>query len=317
MRAKLIFLSLLLLAQLGLAFALGMNNDRLKAFDATESLLLLGPDAPDQLAFEGENQQLVLKKQDSRWTLPDHFGAQADGPKIDELLQALTNLRRPWPVAENSTADKRFKVADDSFERRLAFKSGDKELGRLLLGSSPGFRKVHARVAGEKNVYDIPFSTYQVSLKPEDWVDKTQLQLKNEQISAISLADCRLVRQDKKLVVAGLSDKEETLAPKVTELLNKLTNLTVLDVVAKPQQTLAVSAGSPLVVDLVDGRSRSYQFIPGSDGKELQLQVSDQPYLYKVAPGLKSELLAFTRAQLVQQVAADNAIGKEVPPATK
>ncbi|WP_020676855.1 DUF4340 domain-containing protein [Geopsychrobacter electrodiphilus] len=316
MRTKLILLSLLLLAQIGLAFALGINSDHLKAFDATERLLALGNDTPDQLTIEGpEKQQLVLKKQDGHWTLPAHFGALADGAKIDGLLKSLTDLRRPWPVAENDSADKRFKVADDSFERRLTLRHGDKELGSLLLGSSPGFRKVHARVAGEKNVYDIPFSTYQVSLKAADWVDKGQLHLSDGQITGLTLADCQLVKKGKQLEVADLKDGEQTNAAKVTELLNKLANLTILDVAGKPEQSLAGPVVLNVALSLADGRQRSYQFIKGADGKDLQLQVSDQPWLFKVSPGLKDDLAAYTRATLVQPRPVAKPQAKDTPPA--
>jgi len=308
MRIKIFILSLLLLVQLGLALAMGLGGQNLKAFDATENLLSLDKTQVDHLVFEGtDGQKLVLQKNADHWRLPDHYKALADDQKIEDLLTSLSELRRPWPVAEKGTAHKRFKVADDTFERRLTFFHGEKELGGLLLGSSPGFRKVHARVAGEELVYDIPFSNYQVSLKPEDWLDKGQLKLKAEQIKSITLADCRLRQQDKKLVIEGLSDTEQTQAAKASELLNKLANLTIIDVIAKPEQSLATNPELSIDLKLADGRDRSYRFYQGAADKELQLQVSDQPWLYKLSPGMKDELGGFTRAALVEARAAEAA----------
>jgi hypothetical protein len=313
MRSKIIVLFLLLLVQLGLAFALGMGSTSLKAFDPTEKLLSFTDSSLDRLVFEGGDKKILLQKQAGQWILPDHFGAPAAGPKIDDLLKSLNELNRPWPVAEKGTADKRFKVADDDFELRLTFSAGGKEQGRLYLGSSPGFRKIHARVGGEGTVYDIPFSSYQVSLKPEDWVDKGQLHLKKEEITSISLPDCRLVRQDKELVIEDLKESEQTVAQKVNELLDKVANLQILDVLGKAEQSLEESSASRLVVDLAEGRSRRYQFIPGVDAKDLHLRVSDQPYLYKVAPGLKDALSTYTRQLLVKPSEPEKSTRNDLP----
>ena len=301
MRTKLLLLSLLLLLQVALAFALGVNRSSLQAFNAQLPLLKMKQTTPDRLVFEGSaKQQLVLQKQTGDWNLPDHFGARADQAKIDQLLQSLIGLKRPWPVAESADAASRFKVAADDFERRLTFLQGDKQLDRLLLGTSPGFRKVHARVAGETTIYDIPFSTYQVSLKPEDWVDKTLLQLQPEQISAIDLADCKLVKQAGRLEVADLGAGEQTDAKQVAELLDKLAHLTILDVSAKSEQLSDEPAALSFTLHLSDGSQRSYRFISTAEGADQQLLVTDQPTLFKVSSGLQGELAAYTRKMLVQ-----------------
>ena len=314
MRAKLIFLSLLLLVQLGLAFVLGVGSNNLKAFDATRKLLRFDGSSIDRLVFEGSAKQLlVLQKQGEHWTLPEHFAAHADGRKIDDLLHNLAELRRPWPVAEKGTADRRFKVADDNFERRLSLFHGDKKLTSLVIGSSPGFRKVHARVADETTVYDIPFSTFQVSLKPEDWVDKDQLQLKADRISAVELADCNLVKQVDQLVVTDLKPDEQTASRKVTELVDKLAGLRIVDALARPEQSLAAAPELSLSLTLADGGQRSYRFYKGADDKELQLQVAGQPWLFKVAAGLKDELAAYTRQRLVQPRQDENRLAGKSP----
>jgi hypothetical protein len=316
MRKKIVYLTLLLLVQLGLALVLQLNSNQLKAFDATEKLLKLDQQVPDRLVFEGaDNAQLVLAKKGDHWTLPDHFSARADGQKVEDLIKSLGELRRPWPVAEKGTADSRFKVADDNFERRLTLKQGDKELARLLLGSSPGFRKVHARVAGEHKVYDIPFSAYQASLKPEDWVDKQQLQLKPEQIKEIGLADCRLVRQDSRLLVTDLTEGEKTVEKKAAELVDKLARLTILDQLPHPDQSLAAGEGPRIELSLSDGSQRSYQ-ITGEKGDELEVSGTGEPQLFKVNPNLKAELAAFNR-QLLVEPGADGKTDEGSVPAKK
>lgn len=307
MSRKLIFLSLLLLAQLGFALGLGLNSQRLETFNATEELLPFSASDSDQLVFSGaDKSEMILLKQGDNWTIPARFGAPANGQKVAELLQGLLDIRRPWPVAENGATDSRFKVADDNFERRLSFKQGEKTLGTLLIGGSPGFRKVYARVAGEKDVYAIPFSSYQASLKPEDWLDKQQLQLDVKQINGLKLPSVRLARQGERLELVGLSDKEQADSQKVAELVGKLAHLKILDIVAKPEQPLANLVELRFSLTLQEGRVRNYQLLKGDKEGDLLLQISDQPYLYKVSSGLKAELLSYTRERLVKNVEVED-----------
>lgn len=316
MQRKLIFLSLLLLVQLGLAFGLGLNNQQLETFNATEKLLSFSATDADQMSFSGENNvEIILQKQGNDWTLPARFGAPADGEKVADLLQNLIDIRRPWPVAENGATDSRFKVADDNYELRMNFMQGDKPLGTLLLGRSPGFRKVYARVAEERKVYAIPFSSYQASLKPEDWIDKRSLQVNAAQISSIELPFGRLSRQGKVLQLDELNENERTDEQKADELVGKLANLTILDIVGKPEQTLVNQVELSFSLTLQEGKVRSYRLLKGDKEGELLLHLSDQPYLYKVNPGLKDELLLYTRELLVKNVdPKETSLTREVKP---
>jgi len=300
MRRRMIFLGLLLLAQLGLAFGLKMERQDLGAYNGSGPLLAISEDAPDMLVFSGPDKaEIKLQKVDGQWQLPETFGTPADKQKIADLLHRLTTIRRPWPTADGDDVADRFKVSATDYERRLQFFQGKKKLATLLLGSSPGFRKVHARVEGEKKIYDIPFSTYKVSLKADAWIDRRQLQVEREKISSINLPDCRIVRKDKVFQVEGLDSGEQTDRQKVDALVAKVTGLQVLDVIDKPQKPLSGSGILNLTVNFVDGRKRSYQLRKG-DHQDVLLQVSDRPYLYKVRSGLLTELQGYQRAQLVK-----------------
>lgn len=260
----------------------------------------------DQLVFSSADKaEIRLLKQAGDWTIPARFGAPADGRKIAELLQELLDIRRPWPVSENGATDSRFNVADDNFETRLSFKQGDKTLGVLLIGGSPSFRKVYARVAGEDLVYALPFSSYRASLKPEDWLDKQQLQLESKQITGLELPSIRLARQGEQLQLTGLIEGEQTDAQKVTELAGKLANLEILDVIAKPEQSSTRQVELRINLTLQEGKMRNYLIFEGDKEGYLLLQVSDRPYLYKVRSSLKDELLSYTRTQLVKKDTAE------------
>lgn len=313
MKRTILILSLALLVQLGLALGMRLTANEMGAYSGGGPLLKLIAANIDQLRIDGTGDQgsVVLKKVDAKWTLPDHFNAPADQAKVDNLVATLIDIERSWPVAKTADAEKRFKVADDDFERRLVFQSNGKDLVTLLLGSSPGFRKVHARLAGEPQVYDIPFSTYQASLKAADWVDKKPLRIKADEVTAIDLPDCRLLRDNGQLQLVDLAADEQTNAEQARELFDRLADPTIMDIYAKAGQPLPKPVELSIKIELKDGRSRQYDFARGDEASYALLQVTDAPYLYKVSSGLVKDLQETTRAKLVQAKPAASAPAAE------
>jgi hypothetical protein len=298
MKRAIVLLSLMLAAQIALALGLQLAGEGPGAFEGGGKLLAFTPEQIDQLQIDGGDGSLELRKIAGQWTLPGHFGAAADAQKVDGLLATLLAIERSWPVAKTDGAIQRFKVADAGFERRLQFKAGGKELATLLLGTSPGFRKVHARLSGEPQVFDIPFSTYQASLKAVDWVDKNVLQLNPEQISAIELPDARLVRNEGELELAGLSAAEQTDQEQVRQLVDRLARLSIQDVVSKVEDALPSPVSLSLTLELRNGREVRYDFARGEGEGTALLKVSDRPQVYKLSATLLAELEKTTRSSL-------------------
>ena len=317
MRRSIILLALLLAVQLGLALALGLHGHSLEAFKGATPLLGVKDAAIDHLVLDGtDGTRLALEKKDGRWILSADFGVPASQQKIDDLLERLNKIVRPWPAGTGKDLEQRFKVADDKYERRLQFLQGDKAVATLLLGSSPGFRKVHARIGGEGTVYDIPLSTYEISLKPQDWVDQQMLQLDPKEIEHLKLPDCSLALVAGKLQVEGLGADEQTAEAGIKKLLDTLSGLRILEPVALPAE-LPQPPALQLSLWLKDGSQRDYSLYAAKDAKESDLlQVSGYNYLFKVSPQLRKELSGYTRAQLVEAMPpADKNINKE-PAAT-
>lgn len=294
-------LAIVLLLQIALLFGLRMTKVDSGEFSSNEQLLVFSPEQVDQLQIEGrEGQKLVLKKTENQWVLPNYENALADAEKVTTQLDSLTSIKRTWPVAKTAEAGKRFKVADEGFERRLVFKSGEQELATLLLGSSPGFRKVHARLAGEDQVFDIPYSTYQASLKTADWIDKQVLHLDSKQISVIELADVSLQHNGEELLVPELAANEQLNAESAKKLLEQLSTLSVVDV--EPGISLPEEETDSLRIKVVlsDGNSRKYHFFKQEDRS--LLKVSGVEQTYEISGSLFDELKKFNRRSLVNVV---------------
>lgn len=294
-------LSVVLVMQLALVLGLWLIGNDSDSSAEDGRLLALAKDQIDRLRIDGGAQgKIELRKVDGKWLLPEHFGAPADARKVDGVLTALLDLRRSWPVAETKDAGKRFKVDDGDFERRLSFRSGDQELAALLLGTSPGFRKVHARLAGEEQIFDIPFGVHQASVKAADWVDGNPLRVAADQIAAVALPDCRLLRDNGRLRLADLADDEQTNEEAARQLFDRLAGLTITDVYAKAGQPLPKPVALSIKLELKNGKSRQYDFAEGDEASHALLQVTDAPHLYQVGATLLKDLRETTRAKLAQ-----------------
>jgi len=301
MKRPIVLLTLLLALQVGLAFALHLDNRGTTAADKGAKLLDITAGQVDKVELTGPSgKDLALKKGADGWTLPEHFDAAADAGKIGNLLSELDALTRPWPVARTSEAGRRFKVDEKDYELKLALRGNGKDLATLFIGSSPGFRKVHARLSGEEEIYDIPFSTYRASLKPEDWVDREQLQVASGKISAIDLPDCRIVRIEGKLQLEQLAETEQTDAKQTGKLVERLAGLRIRDIYGKADQPLPNPVELSIRLELKDGTSRQYDFARGEKADYALLKVSDAPCLFEVNAGLIEELQGFDRTHLAQ-----------------
>jgi hypothetical protein len=301
MKRAILFLSLALTFQIALALGLQLAANTTDSGAGQGKLLPIDAERVDTLVIEGRaGESVLLRKTDGHWTLPDHFGAPADSRKIKELLDTLTGIERSWPVAETAEARRRFKVGNNDFERRLRFKTDGEELAVLYLGTSPGFRKIHARLDGEDQVFDIPFSTYQAGTKNSDWLDKQQLWVDSDSVTAIELPDCRLSRHDGTWTMADLAANEEIDQQKADQLARRLARLNCQDISAKADEPPPGPAAFKVRLEFKDGTSRDYRFVKEEDQAHALLKVSEKPFLYQVGTTVMKEVQDFTRSSLIK-----------------
>ncbi|MEM1436675.1 MAG: DUF4340 domain-containing protein [Pseudomonadota bacterium] len=117
-------------------------------------------------------ESVTVQRVADRWEVA---GLPADADKVNALLARLADLRSAWPVATTLRAQSRFEVADDRYRKRVQVALGDGSAQSLLLGSSPGFKRVHARVPGNDAVYSIALAEFDLPTATVDWLDKALL----------------------------------------------------------------------------------------------------------------------------------------------
>ncbi len=289
-------LSGLLLAQLVLALGLSLYGDDYSAFEPQETLLAFDPTAVDRLVLADDEASLTLSKQGTDWKLPEAGGFPADAGSVERLLERLAALEKGWPVAISGSAARRFEVADDSFQRKIALYAGDRPLGELYLGSSPGFRKVHARPGDEERVFAVALNNWEVSPRTDDWIDKGILALDAAELIRVRMPGFTLQRDGDAWALEDLSEGENLNREAVDRLVRQIAGLRIESLAgtepgadqAESQPVLEIEVG------LRDGETLRYRFSRAEEGAPFVLKRSDQEHFVEL-PGYAVEPLLETK----------------------
>jgi hypothetical protein len=203
-------LGALLLVQLVLALLLGRGGGLAPASDtaplleldiaAVDEVLIESGDDADSDAGDGKGDRVRIARTEDGWVLPDLDGFPAAASRVEQVLDDLDGISRPLPVATSADARRRFRVADDAFERRLTLRGGGEE-ATLIIGDSPGFRRLFARVDGEEAVYDLRLGLFDLAAEADGWIDRGRLQFDRGEITRIGVSgadidDWALVRAE-------------------------------------------------------------------------------------------------------------------------
>lgn len=315
-----------LILQLALSLTLNLTGREYDAFEPQEKLLAFDEKAVDGLRIEDGKNSLVLAKRDGKWRLPESGDFPADEGAVRRLLDRLAGLEKGWAVATTAGAARRFKVDDQGFERKLTLLTKDQPQAVLFVGTSPGFRKVHARPQGGDAVYAVAFNTWDANAKADDWIDKGILALDPAEVMRLEMPSFVLQRDGNDLQVTDLSDQEEIHAPEVSSLVGRITGLriqSVLGTEVKPEYGQDEPA-LDFKVTRQGGEVLTYRFSKPKDGTYYVLKRSDLDQYFKVAEYAVKPIQESKRETLVkiakpkaEAVAAGTDAGGVVPAETK
>ncbi len=148
----------------------------------------------DDAGAGGEADEADAPGAGAAWRLES--GLPADNDKVNDLLDKLAELAAPWPVATSADSAERFAVTEDNYQRRLVLEDAEDVVADVFLGTSPGYRRVHARVAGQDEVYSIDFSNYEAPTDVDQWLDKGLLAAAGDPSSIVRQGAWRLAQAD-------------------------------------------------------------------------------------------------------------------------
>ncbi|MCX2800777.1 DUF4340 domain-containing protein [Microbulbifer thermotolerans] len=162
-----------------------------------EALLAVTPGQLQRLEISAGDDTVSLKKEGDHWLLPELHNLPVDSEKLQSLLDKIADLKAGWPVATSAASHERFEVAEDKFQKRLRFYSGgEKPVAELYVGTSPGFRKVHVRAAGDDAIYAVTLNSYEMPAQANNWLDKQLLAAGD--VERITGPDYRLEKREGK-----------------------------------------------------------------------------------------------------------------------
>ena len=290
-------------AQLVLALALSLSGSDHASFKAKEPLLAFDANAVDRIDIDESGAgSVTLIRREGAWVVPSMADFPADGLRVTAFLSRLADLKKGWAAATSAEASRRFKVAEESHERRILLRKGEKTIAELLLGTSPSFRQVHARAGGEPNIYSAQFANYDVGTRGEDWMNRDVLGVPDDKIAGISIGDLRLDRKDGRYVVVGLADGETQKDSEVRRLAGAVAHPAYDAVQGKGADELAKVNNPDVEVSIknTDGSTVLLKYKKEAAGGAYLLAGSASDYLFRVAEPAIQPLLKAKRESLVE-----------------
>lgn len=252
---------------------------------------------------------LILTRTDQGWVISGLADFPADGSKVDGLIGTLAGLKRPLPLGTSPEALERHKVADDGFERQVILESGGEPVATLLLGDSPGFRRVYGRAAGELAVYDLELPLFDVSDRPDDWLARDNLHLGRERMERVSAGDWVLIKDESGWQLEGDANPTDQVA--VDALLDRIAHLGYRGILGT-ESSPDYDQDNPILeleVALTDGTTRAYRVSQAKDSEDFVLKVSDRPWYFKLSEFDLEGLLDLERDKFVGKEKAPDSAG--------
>jgi Domain of unknown function (DUF4340) len=172
-------LLLVLLIQCGITAAVFWPRQIQVNTSTEQALAPFSDSAIDEVRIsDAFNNEVVLARSGKQWLLPELEQVPADTAKVDALLHSIIHQAGSWPIGHSPAAQQRFQVAKNYYQKRLTLWSQGEQLGTIYLGTSPGFRKVHARNESQDAIYSINLEAQQSSALGTDWLDPGLLQVR-------------------------------------------------------------------------------------------------------------------------------------------
>lgn len=193
-----------------------------------EEFLQFEQGSVDRFIVRSPDGSIEISKTETGWALPD--GNPADETKVDTVLEKLADVQADWPVATTQSAATRFEVTADKFQKHVTVYAGTDLLADVYLGTSPSFRKVHARHAKGGDVYSIEFSNHEAGITTGAWLDRSLLRPEGA-IESLELVDrFRLQKVENQWTSTSGENLDES---KVRSYMDRFESLNVFEISEK------------------------------------------------------------------------------------
>ncbi len=284
-------LTILFFAQLTLIFGLNISEWNGNAKREPGLLLEAITLEVDEFTLQGSNnEKIYLVKKDNNWLIKEPLEFPADSDRVQRFLGLLAGLEVGTPIADSSDARKRFSVSADDFERRIALSSKGEKLVELFLGTSPGMRRIHARLADSDDIYAIPMSAYDAPIIAQSWEDKSILSVSEDSIFSFEIDGFTFLKSEvdgtdgepkASWISDGFADDKDINEEAVQEFISLIAKLTFDEVVFDGKKHALEESAFKVTVLIEGGQKTEYQFF-GPENEGYSVSVSTRPERFKL-----------------------------------
>lgn len=294
----------LLALQIVVAGAIFYSNQQKSDFDTEKSLLGLTAADVEKIVIEGEDSSAVLQKSGDAWVLPELQSLPVSQSKIDEILDKLETTKSGWPVASSGSSQTRLEVDEETFQRKISLGLVGGNEKQLLMGTSPGYRSIHARVEGQDDIYNVKLAKFDFPDSNDDWFDRNLLELKDFNRIKSNDVEIEKTESEWKLVEGPLKVEQEQRidSDKIKKITDLFADLSVI----------GVAEDAPSIEDSVDvtvtkdQASWTYQFFSDDENKYVRRSDRDTIFVisknsYDTASQVNFENLVVENQPLVEE----------------
>ncbi|MCU0482408.1 MAG: DUF4340 domain-containing protein [Anaerolineae bacterium] len=172
------------------------------------------------------NQIRLTKLDDGTWGLADIGNYPVQETRITSLFDVLAGLDTSRLISDNASNQRRLKVADEEYERKVELVQGDQTI-TLYVGSSGGANATHTRIAGSDNVYlNRDVSGTSISAEITTWAKTDYITVDATKVVSMTLTNANGTFEFEKVgdvwQMAGLEADETFNEENFTALLDKI-----------------------------------------------------------------------------------------------
>ena len=270
-------LAIFFMLQVVVAGALFLQQRSNASIRPDGKLLEFDASSVTRMVIEDADGSVTLSKSDTGWQLPD-YSVTVPADKAESVLDNLASAKTGWAVANRKESHEQLEVAEQKFNRKLALYEADNQVAELYVGTSPGLRRSHVRLADDNDVYSVALNDYELSTDRAQWFDTSLLSLAD--VKSVQLQDHTIESvEDGWKVTTPDGETPEPESSNVDKLVNRLKSLRVTDVVADSDTDISNDSATEVLVKN-DNDEFTYRFYQTDDN--YLLKRSDQDVVFKV-----------------------------------
>ena len=247
--------------------------------DVNQTFLTFDQSAVNQIQIRDLNKVINLKKSAGQWQLSDIQALPLNQQKVAQLLLKMVQVKAGFPVLQQQSAHQRFKVADETFIKKVTLSSEQQTLADFWLGEPAGLRQTYARLKASDQVYAVNLNELDFSVNHKGWMDQTIFML--DDIQVVEADRFRISRDaEGNYIYNSLTgDNEGIEQAKIISFIQALKSLLVIDIADK-----SALADSEVVMALkvrANQEMTSYEFINTQD--DFYLRHSSFDLIFKIS----------------------------------